>query len=129
MIVYRVEHEQARFGPYLPPPFVLTAQQEAVRSATMRPLNGEADAHPSPYSDGLGEMSAGEYSCFSSHEALLTWFGAEALGFLCKIGFTVAAYEVAEAFVREGGRQAVFVRREGERVAVGVTASLASAAA
>lgn len=123
MIVYRVEHEEGRFGPYVLPPFALWGQQEAIRQSTMARLNGVA--HPSPWEDGLGEMSEEEYSCFLTTGALQAWFGVE-LAQLARCGFVVCAYEVRPEFVRRGFTQAVFVRAQAERVETNVNIPVAA---
>jgi len=68
----------------------------------------QGGTHPSPRSDGLGEIKPTEVCGFASLEALEDWFEHHWRIRLHQVGYRITEYDVPEDHVRQGRYQVVF---------------------
>lgn len=95
MRVWRVEHKDSGFGPYLHLPSPVDCYG--------------SDRHPLPYSDGIKKFPEGHYKYgFESVQKLKAWFNKTELRKLEKAGFVCRIYKVQVKHVTRGKKQLVF---------------------
>lgn len=120
--VYRVEHEQGGYGPYLRLERNIWSEEEDFDVhydvEGLHDAHERSDAHPGPRSDGLSwERTHHHVFGFDKRELADTWFK----GFKRKLhaaGFVVRVYEAPEdtTFTGESGKQCIFVKQDARLV-------------
>lgn len=108
MLVYRVETEEGE-GAYA------ARHRFGERPTYLRDMYREYedyDPHPGPYDDGLGYTHSSEHFGGQSPAHIAEWFFREQSDarLIAEAQLFVSVYQVRRRFVREGGRQCVFVR-------------------
>lgn len=103
MIIYRVEHEESRSGPY---------NQECKEVHEEHNYGESRPAHPSPSEDSIFFKEKDIFGC-PSLELLRTWFEPWSAKPLARDGFVVAAYTIDEGLVKvsSSGMQCAFPRQ------------------
>jgi hypothetical protein len=92
VILYRVEHELTKLGPY-----VHTLEHHVKDTtrmeATVMAHNGDVNNHPCPWNDGMKKYAEGMRYAFFTTKALRNWFDGY-LDLLRDEGFKLVEVEV-----------------------------------
>lgn len=95
MNVFRIENVKTKIGPYI----------EGIARDGYFSTN-----HPSPYQDGIQDLSFDYFFGFVGMRQMLNWFRFRDVFLWRKKGFRVYKYKIDNDYVRLGGHQLAFIR-------------------
>lgn len=110
MLVYRVEHETLRCGPYNFVPLenkVGWGDPRVQAMSTSVFADVTTHGHPTPDRDGI-QIDQENVCGFESIEQLYDWFSDESIHAMRDAGYVLHVYSVPRRSVRRGGHQVMF---------------------
>lgn len=114
MLVYRIEHEKTRRGPYNPGKLPDDHTAPYDRLGVYSRYSGDSTVHPAPDRDGITDNAwtfpEHLYFGFASPEQLADWFSEGFVEEAAEAGFVVSVYYAHLTDVLVGGHQVAFPR-------------------